>query len=139
MLSVEYIAGFIDGEGTITINTNLRSRGIPRVSIVNTNYDVLRLISYTINMWGVSNSIYTDCPKVSSRHKIVHRLQVYDKQAVLTLCEVLLPHLVIKGEHAKIVIDFIKRRRMEGRQGTTFKELEKAMITRIRGLNRRGA
>jgi len=45
MLSVEYMAGFFDGEGTVAVTTRGREKGVYlRISISNTNQQILHLI-----------------------------------------------------------------------------------------------
>jgi len=139
MLSIEYIAGFIDGEGCFSISKHKSNpRGTPSLTIANTNYDVLKAIEYTFSLWGLKTGFYADYQRPSRGCKVGYSLCVYEKQSLITLCEILNSHLTVKSEHASLIIEFLTLRLREGHKGRLHIEKEDAITKRIRELNKKG-
>lgn len=104
MVSIEYLAGIIDGEGTIGINiTQNQSIGTPRLHITNTNLNLLKTIQ---KQYG---------GKICSRGKNKHPekwkegFQLYWtlKDGLLKLLKQVYPYLIIKKEQCELSIFYI--------------------------------
>lgn len=103
-----YIAGMIDGEGTVKINRragkgkseNARPWGfLPLVLVTNTHLGVLEHLREVSGV-GI---VYHAKTRGKPHWNLVHRWQVVGNQARQLLVEVQ-PHLIIKAEHARQVL-----------------------------------
>jgi hypothetical protein len=97
-----YLAGFCDGEGTITIVKQVRiQRATPSyigmLSVGNTNEEVLDLYVKTFG------GKITQTKQWSQRHKPYFQWWIYSSGMVKAL-EAMLPYLIIKREAAQLVI-----------------------------------
>ena len=107
-LEKAWLAGFIDGEGCLTILKSTR-RGKhkdyvdyrPMIVISNTS---LRVLNYIQCICGYG-SIYQR-EHIFPNAKLQHSLHIFRKQEILKLCRQLAPYLYLKQKHAKIIIDF---------------------------------
>ena len=120
-VQLAYIAGIIDSEGCIdTFKSGDRVTYQPRITVVNTNKEVLRFI---IAMFGGT---------VTTRPKVAGRKQVYSwMRGGLPAAEVLeklLPYFIIKKRHALLAIQLI----------TCPANKDREMVKEISKLNRRG-
>ena len=101
-----YMAGFMDGEGTITANYRKSERGFPslhfRAIIFNTNLNILERLKVT---WGGRLSLF-QAPR-SIKHKKMYCLYWGGKDC-LPVLEAIIPYLVIKKRQAEIVLDMSK-------------------------------
>ena len=107
---LNYLAGFVDGEGTVGVNRRSRSKGRwysydPYLTITNSSIEVLEMIKATIGFGSIrgrkkSNGTYTKRPVYSywlSNHK------------ARTVLKSIYPYLVVKKSQAKLVINLPKR------------------------------
>jgi len=92
-----YIAGLIDGEGTIRVS----NRGSVGLRISNNNLEVLQWVNEQTG--NRKNKIYSD--KRPVRVKTCYSLQWSGRKALFILREVL-PYLRIKKERAELVLAF---------------------------------
>lgn len=107
-LDIRYIAGFIDGEGCISITkTKKRMAGgapryFPYLAITHTNLEILERL----------RSIYPIGRKISSRPLVTGRRQCYsirwDGNELRRLLADLVPHLQEKRRQAELVLEFMK-------------------------------
>jgi hypothetical protein len=108
-----YLAGLIDGEGTVSI-VRLRHRGpgfehyVASVEISNTN---VKMIDWVMERLG--GSVVVDARKKVSGQKQVYRIGLRNKLAEKVLLEVL-PYLVLKGKQAELVLELRSRTRRDG-------------------------
>jgi hypothetical protein len=133
-----WLACAIDSEGCIFINIHYwqsrHSRGFvlqPHINVCNTNKEFIRKIC---NITGIDN-VATQLRRKKG-YKKVYRWETYTLQEVLSICEQVLPYLVIKREHAEKVIEFCKERLKKihlptGRRRYSEKELEIALWLRM--------
>lgn len=108
-LELAYIAGFLDGEGTIGISKNTPQNPkdphkTPRyelqVAVVNTCLDPLLLCQKRFG-----GGIYTR--KHLPRHKLTYHWTVAQKASV-TLIKAVLPYLIIKKRQAELALKFME-------------------------------
>ena len=138
-----YMAGFMDGEGTITANYRESDRGFPslhfRAIIFNTNLGVLEHLQ---NLWGGRLSLFQKSRSI--KHKPIYNLYWGGKDC-LPVLEAILPYLVIKKRQAGIVLEMSKltSHYEKGQQGRIVSpEVQKAregLVEEIKQLNHRGA
>ena len=95
MISPQYVAGFLDGEGTIGL-AQKKSGFVLRVSIGNTHLGVLEAIQAEYG-----GNIYYPKP-------IVGRLQMHEwriaYKKALNFLEIVLPYLIVKRPQAELAI-----------------------------------
>jgi hypothetical protein len=109
-VELAYIAGMLDGEGTISINRHKRTdiklntpslRYKLFINVVNTNEDVIRFIH---KIFGVGNVQFRD------RSKEFHRQNQFkwqvDGDKAKDVLKSLLPYMIIKKEETEIAIEF---------------------------------
>jgi hypothetical protein len=131
---VPYLAGFLDGEGMFTIVWNKRARSPsfrPLISVSHTNEEVIKLLEKTLEV------DYT--PKRGKKgHRAYHQLRVTTRKEIITILEALKTSLIVKKEHAQIMLDFLalKEKREFTRKEIAFKKAE--LYLRIRQLNLKG-
>lgn len=97
-----YLAGLFDGEGNITIaKTGKYERSTLRVSVTNTNRDVLIMINKAYG-GRLNNNTFKNRPK---HHKISFRLTWHESFAA-DIILLMYPYLIIKAPQAKLALDF---------------------------------
>lgn len=106
-----YLAGIIDGEGTITFavsRPHARSRYVhaqPTVAIINTNS---LLIEHLVTLLGIGKTYVM--PKYGFMKKPAWRIQIHKRREVLDLLVQILPFLIVKRPQAEKVIEFCTSR-----------------------------
>lgn len=106
---LNYIAGFIDGEGCISIRKD-GTRGknfnyFPEIIIVNTNKEVLNWVNL---IFGDVGLMYRTKFKQHTNKKDCFRL-VYNHRKALIVAKAILDYLIIKREQCQIIIDFYEK------------------------------
>lgn len=102
-----YVAGFVDGEGCISIVKRKPYRSCKSTTyalsfmITNTNLNVLKYIQ---SLLGVGTIIKKDTTKYP-KWKSCYNYQVCSEQA-LEVLKVIEPHLVLKKEQAQLAIKY---------------------------------
>jgi hypothetical protein len=110
-ISNKYIAGFVDGEGHISVVRRIKSgrngfNYAPVIMITNTNKKVLELIRENIGgrlIESISITSYTDRDKI-------FRITINKSELVVDVLNKIIPYLIIKKEQAILVRDFCKSR-----------------------------
>lgn len=143
-LEKAYIAGFVDGEGHISIR-RMKCPASPRgyrfttvLSISNTNRGVLDWIHEKV---GDRGSICAS-RKVQPHHKQAYHLAILSRQAADVVAAIE-PYLIVKKEQAVIVAAFAAetaKRHAKWRRGLTAEEfdLQQSHYDAMRSLNRKG-
>lgn len=104
-----YLAGLIDGEGSIrmqkTSYKNQNPKYMPMVSVVNTNREVVDKVSRFLG-----NSRVFECKGNGQikMNKICFKTQKSGLKPLLKQLESLLPFLIIKKKQAELLIKYIK-------------------------------
>lgn len=138
-MTIEYVAGFFDGEGSIYISMRGSARSgqaVYRLScaFANNSREVLEEIKRTIAIEGGGH--FTEI-KPRNNWKRSYRL-VYGDSKALELIEKLLPHLFLKREQALIATTFQQaRRRRGGIRKANVVDFEQGCRTQIQDLNGR--
>jgi hypothetical protein len=140
-IQLAYLAGIIDGEGTIYIQGRIkegrnRFNYFPRFQVGNTD---IKLINWLFDNFGGNR--YT---KDRSKHNPKWRTQYewYTNPILLDqLLPLIIPFLVIKKEHAKIMFDFRQTFNLyPGRTGTpdSVQDYREECFHKLKLLNKRG-
>lgn len=111
MIDKKYIAGFIDGEGYISIvkhkDTRLK-RGYTLFPIFRiTNSDKIALLE--INEF-IKGKIKSNGISKNKEHKQVYRIEVIELRRIRDILREILPYLIIKKPQAQLMYDFCNKR-----------------------------
>jgi hypothetical protein len=131
-----YIAGLIDGEGSISIvkwKTTGKRRSEVRVSIYNCNRAMISWLEDKLH------AKRRNVPRSKPSWKQAFVVALHSVSATLLL-QTVLPYLVAKQGQAELVITYQSTKRRVGRKGTGQSVLEEReeMISQIHLLNKRG-
>jgi len=131
-----YLAGLIDGEGTITVNLYRSTRQgrhpalVPWVGVFNTDPTLLEWLTATT---GLAH-LHRMRKNPTKNAKMVYEWKVKAVADVARLLKTILPYLVIKRRQAELVLAFCENRVMY----SSPTEAEFAILDEIRTLNKRG-
>ena len=109
MVTREYLAGFVDGEGSIAIYKHKDSRvkkGYTLHSmfdIVNTDIKALKLINKLVQGRIKPKPKQKGC-------KQVYLIQLQDYKQIKYILEIISPYLIVKTKQAELMIEFCKSR-----------------------------
>lgn len=107
-IKLAYIAGLIDGEGSIRIAKGLEKdwnpKYTPMISFVNTNREAVELISNFLG--GTRIYIHEPSKYGYPNRKLCYKTQKAGTTAVTILLRKLLPYLLIKKRQAELLIDY---------------------------------
>lgn len=111
-----YIAGFVDGEGCLTISDKelKDTHGLPiytfapSVSITNTNVEVLQFIRDKTNLGKITSK-----PRPNKRWRLCFQLTLKVDE-IPAFINVVLPFLLVKRKQAEVMLGFFK---IKGHQG----------------------
>jgi hypothetical protein len=125
-----YLAGIIDGEGSLMISRSDRGNYMNyygRIHVKNTNY---KLIQWLLDNFG--GNVHENPPK-TKKHKIAYSWYFSgDAKDKETLLLGIIPYLIVKKEQAKHLITFF---RMTGEKNPQVRE---DLFRKMQVLNRRG-
>lgn len=140
-----YLAGIIDGEGTITLERtgNRRMNGVmglsPKVIITNTNED---LIQHCLNLFiraGINPHVKSQDKNYGLRKKPCYWITVQGLSKCKKILSVLRQHLTAKYSQALLILEFIEiRGESESAKGKPYGYRELGILDKIRALNHRG-
>lgn len=128
---LSYLAGFIDGEGSISIvaNSSRKTRHWSGcLSLTNTNKEIITIISDWLFV-----KFYKGIPK-NSTHSISYEIKIRRAPLLLKILKAVYPYLVVKKAHAKLVIKYLEKK---GSKELTKLE-ESIYIRKIRELCQKG-
>lgn len=133
-----YIAGFIDGEGCISISDREGRYFQPRVTITNTDREILEWI---LSLYPGQN--IAEKRRDNSKHKLAYAAVWSGAQAAVLLEDVI-SFLRMKREQAYLVLELIESQRIEGRPGRNglpddVIRFRRDLCDEAARLNRRGA
>jgi hypothetical protein len=124
-----WLAGFVDGEGTIALNIREGHGLVPKFQIANTDKDVLLTIKEMLYCGGVSPSKRSDTTK---RECWTFSSQTMDD--IEYILDLILPYLRVKKTQAEILLIFLDEHIWRAK--TT--EIEMEMFWKLRELNKKG-
>lgn len=124
-----YIAGFMDGEGSIMIQPKWNAYSI-RISAVNTDHEVMQWI---VSATGIGRIYHRK--RTNSSHSDTWWWQCASESAESILSQIR-PYLRIKAKHADIALEFQERLRNPALKADQSWQVE--MFEHVKALNRRG-
>lgn len=95
-----YIAGIVDGEGSVTINVT-RCRWSPLISVLNTCEE---LIDWLVPCFH-TNKLPVKSPKGHRKRYVINVWKTWD---VIAILEQITPYLIVKKRNAELVLEFCK-------------------------------
>ncbi len=101
-LTLEYIAGFVDGEGCLTLTVGNRGLYRPRFVIANTNLKVLEDIRQYFSLTAKIQIKHRRKPN----HKTIYHLESQNIEQCRLIATLLEPYLRIKKEQAQIIMQY---------------------------------
>lgn len=154
-VELAWLAGIIDGEGTITLERNgtRRLAGImglsPKVIVANSNEAIIQRTVNLMQHLGVNPHIKTqvsgygrklaDGSRTVTRRRNMYWVVCAGLAKSKRILAPVLPHLIGKAEQARVVLDFIEvRGDPQQAKGKPYGEYELSLLERIRALNFRG-
>lgn len=118
--AVEWLAGFIDGEGSFILQVSKERRwkngtwGIrlrPKITIPNTHKPTMDFIAGLLKELGIGHQFNVVSRKVyNPKHSQGYSISINGHKRSLKLTKLLLPFLVTKWEQAKLLEQFIEWR-----------------------------
>lgn len=98
-ISWEYIAGFFDGEGCLSIKNRYKGIGYWTLGMTQKNIEVLETIQEFLGGGHIYKKSDCDC----------WSYELYKQQHVRSILEKLLPYLIVKYDKALEVIQYIRK------------------------------
>lgn len=134
-IELGYIAGILDGEGSIHI---CRSHGyfLPRVGISNTYKPLIAWLKRKIGC----DYIHVFKYGYNTHKRPCYYLSFENRQKITALLKTLLPYLIVKRRHAEIMLEYLSLRQqnLSKGQNRVYTEQELALYFKLKKLNRRG-
>jgi len=110
----EYLAGFIDGEGSISIFRGHLNSKFPhltnRITIPNTDKRIIRLICEFLKSNEI-NFCVTYRSEDNPNHKAGIVIMISEIDSLLKICSKLRGRLIIKAQHLELLIRYLKLRK----------------------------
>jgi|HubBroStandDraft_1064217.scaffolds.fasta_scaffold66756_2 hypothetical protein len=138
-VEVGWLAGIMDGEGTITLNLGTdRPKGHMHLCIAfsNTSLSVIEKVQKILGKMGVNFKTYC-ASKANRGWKDIHQVKVMQIDSVKVLLNILVPHLTCKRQQAALMLEFLAYRECGKRKAYTEECI--ALAGAIRALNHRGS
>lgn len=136
-----YLAGFVDGEGTIGIYSNgwkknrkNPSRGFRCVfQIVNTNEEIINYIKRFLGTSFITKRDPRDKKENLKNNRPRYILTLSSVQNVGEICKAILPYLKIKKSRAELVLEYCNNRKV---RIITDRDIQ--IVNELKILNKRG-
>lgn len=125
-----YVAGIIDGEGTITFANMKKKRPTPKITLANTNFE---LIDYLQRIIG-GQIVY---PKKHPDRKAVAVLNIQGLRNCLPLLMSISQDLIVKKKHAQLMLDWCDVRYHRDNWNQPQTEKERSIVAELRDLNQK--
>jgi hypothetical protein len=136
MITKQYFAGFVDGEGNISIyrhKDNRTKRGYtlhPFFKVSGTNNKLLGILSKEFG-GKVKLSV-----KPRGNAKSVYVLEYQELNQIINVLSMILPYLILKKEQAELMVEFCKKRIKN--KGKIYSKEEMLIADKFLKINRRG-
>lgn len=136
--AISWLAGFVDGEGSIGFDkvSSKRDFHYPTITITNCHLLTMERIINILSDYGIRFWVTTPNHR-NSKWKPYKVVVIRGLRRVKPFLELLLPYLYTKREQAQLVLDFANYR-LSLPAKTPYGDKEKDMIAKIRNLNHRG-
>ncbi len=132
-----YLAGIIDGEGTIRIMKVASGTGFaPFLSISNTSVPLMNWLTNIFGNYALGGNIYQKKFKPNTNNKSQYVFNVNRLIGIKQILTLIIDCLKIKQEQAKLVLELIQLKENKSTYGTMPQEYE--LYKKCRLLNARG-
>ena len=135
MTNVEkaYLAGIIDGEGTVTLTRRHKNQTpSPQISVSNTDLELLEYIQHVTNCGRIQAK-----KKSQSHHQQSWHWQTHSVSASLHILEEIRPFLRVKKQQADLIIKHYKEvTPRNGRYSPKLLEKKNWLVETVQNLNR---
>lgn len=139
-IELAWLAGFWDGEGSITIFSHQEKNGNPKISptllAVNTHEETIAHVSDILDRLGTSFHILTKKPH-SKKHKPAIQISTRNRQYIKTVLEAMLPFLVTKKAQAMLTLRYVNKKIEQGSR-PSYDEDDYEIQESVQSLNKRG-
>lgn len=102
---VGYIAGFMDGEGSILISEKKKTN--PTIQFPNTNLESIEWLQKKLTVGGLAITVRE---KLNPKWKTLYQLHIGGVLNVYAILKVIEPYLIIKRDKARYAIDLLQRK-----------------------------
>lgn len=131
-----WLAGFIDGEGCISLYPTYKEKDkgrlVPRISITHTNKEIL---DYVKELTGCSHIKSWEMKKIPKGWKKSYHFQTNNISYIRKFLIAILPFLKLKKKHGKLLLEFIEIRLLSPRKR---KPREQEIYEELKILNKKG-
>lgn len=142
VIAFAYLAGIIDGEGTITVKESGKLKVkrayhiTPSVVIVNTSEDLINWIHLFLSEQMIGHYIHQKKERLNRRK--IYRVIVKGSSRVLKLLEKVHEFLIIKKRQSEIIQELCKRKLVRDHIRTQSEvDSDRKVLEQIRMINRR--
>jgi len=139
MLKIDYVAGFMDGEGSFCINLDKGKKNIKlntAIFVGNYSLEVLNLLK---EWFGTGKIIAVK----TKEENIIYNLYIYNQNEISRICSLLIPYLIVKKDVAILLLKFVNSR-LETRKKSKchakwqYSAYELNIFKEIKHINQRG-
>ena len=144
-----YIAGIIDGEGTIGLTKHKERRTLrgwnyePYIMVSNTSKSIMEYLKEVTGIGYYWSKTYKN---MNRGWKVPFAWQTGARREIISLLEQILPYLVIKKRHAVLLLEYVKMREDQEKERIAFmkgmqikySKHHDEIFEKLRELNRRG-
>lgn len=109
-----YIAGIIDGEGSLTLQHSQDKKGyshgvVARLQICNTSYDLILFLKKWLEKMAKGPITIVCVERTRTSNKKIWRIMVNSKMKLRRILLRVMPFLIIKRKQADIIMHFVNR------------------------------
>jgi len=123
-VQLAYIAGLIDGEGSIQLSRHTQGQMQPQVRLFNTDLNMINFVNEVI---GGNIQVHSDTRP--EHKKPVYRLCWSRRSKIVEILRALEPYMITKKAQAQMLLAWCEAR------GTSFSVDDELAITTIKNLN----
>lgn len=137
-----WLAGFLDGEGTICLAsrpTNAGVRYLPLVTITNTHHETIERIAEIFTENGVAFHVVPYSSKKYKRAKRIYTIHIAGMQRVTRVLDLITPFLFTKRKQAEVVHGFIQYRLSLDNKRAPYGETEFSILRELKNMNAFGS
>jgi hypothetical protein len=138
-----WLAGFWDGEGSITIFTHIEKNGVrkirPTIGLTNTDENVMAHAISILDALGTSCNIQMKKSN-NPKHKDAYQLTSMNMKYIQIILTAILPYLVCKKAQATLVLRYVtkKLQYIEKGQRPPYDDEDVQMQVEVQAMNKRG-
>jgi hypothetical protein len=138
-----WLAGFWDGEGSITIFTHTEANGrkkiCPTINVTNTNTEVIAYVVTLLDKLGTSFSI-AEKRNNGEKHKDAYCVGTRNMQYIKTVLEAMQPYLVCKKAQCTLVLRYVNKKltQRETNERPRYDDEDYDTQEKCQSLNKRG-